>query len=88
MTTIVKNLHVGKENFAIVKNEEGFYLSINRKFIDSSGRVTRQLNGIEIHASKDVNKCINDTITSVKIRELVEAGYSIEDAIHLYFNLK
>lgn len=70
----ITTLVVRNEKFHIVKNEEGFYLAINSKYVDKDMKLTQALNGLQMHASKDLNTCITNARNAVEVRYLIEQG--------------
>lgn len=85
-TTIVKNLIIRGRHFTIVKNGDGFYLAIEDKYI-TDGKINQTLNGMQMHASKELNQCIEDTKNSVEIDWLVSQGHSMAEAFAIHFNM-
>ena len=85
-TTIVKNLIIRNRHFTIVKNGDGFYLAIEDKYI-TDGKLNQTLNGIQMHASKELNQCIEDTKNTVEIDWLVSQGHSMAEAFAIHFNM-
>ena len=75
MTTFVKTLGIRGQEYIVVKDEEGYYLSINKEYIDENGCLTQELNGLQMHASKDLNDCVNSTIADVEIEYLENIKY-------------
>ena len=91
MTTFVKALGIRGQEYIVVKDEEGYYLSINKEYLDENGCLTQELNGLQMHASKDLNDCVNSTIADVEIEHLEAEGMTLEEAIKTYYgkyNLK
>ena len=91
MTTFVKTLGIREQEYVVVKDDEGYYLAINKEYLDENGRLTRELNGLQMHASKDINACVNSTIADVEIEHLENEGMTLEEAINTYYgkyNLK
>lgn len=91
MTTFVKTLGIRGQEYIVVKDEEGYYLSINKEYLDENGCLTQELNGLQMHASKDLNDCVNSTIADVEIEHLEKEGMTLEEAIKTYYgkhNLK
>lgn len=85
MRTVIKDFMVRAERFVIVQNDEGFYLAINKKYIDADGKLTRQLNGIQMHANKNLNDCLNSTMDACKIDYYVSQGMSREEAFQKWY---
>ena len=76
MNTIIKTLKKHGRSFTIVKNADGFYLAIEDKYI-TDGKLNTTLNGIQMNASKDLEKCIQTTIDHIEIEYLMnKKGFS------------
>ena len=58
--------------FEVVQNDEGWYLAIDRRYIDADGCLTKELNGLEMHADKELDRCID------MARQSVDADYYME----------
>lgn len=86
MTNIIRNLVVRGREFAIVKNDEGFYLAIEDKYI-TDGKMNTTLNGIQMHASKDLNDCLKGVNDEVEIEYLVSTGKTKAQAMAIHFNI-
>lgn len=84
--TIVKNFIIRNRHFTIVKNADGFYLAIEDKYI-TDGKINTTLNGAQMHASKDLNQCLEDTKNAVEIDWLVSQGHSKAEAFAIHFNM-
>lgn len=84
----VTTLHARDRHFVIVQNNEGFYLAIEDKYLDENGCTTKALNGFEMHASLDLNMCIQCTKDAVDIDYLKSTGLSDEEAFKTWFKNK
>ena len=84
--TVIKNYTLRGRHFTIVKNEEGFYLAIEDKYI-TDGKINTTLNGVQMNASKDLNQCLDLVKSEVEMDHLVSKGYSKAEAFAIYFNL-
>ena len=84
--TIIKQLVVRGRSFAIVKNEDGFYLAIEDKYI-TDGKVNTTLNGLQMCASKNLNTCLNDCRNRTEIEWLEEQGHSKAEAFGIVFGI-
>lgn len=81
MTTIVREFITSENRYAIVYNEaEKWYGAINYKYIDENGRLTRQLNGLQMKIGDSVEKVINNVLFAEKFRALIAQGMSLEEA--------
>lgn len=78
-STIIRNLVARDRHFTIVKDENGFYLAIEDKYI-TYGKLNTTLNGFQMHASKDLNMCVKTTLDNIEIDYLVENGYTKAEA--------
>lgn len=81
MNTVIKRIQILGEKFVIVRNEDGWYLAINTKYIDEDGKLNKPLNGLQMHANKDLKQCVQTTITCVEFKALTDAGFTVEEAI-------
>ncbi len=72
--TVITTLYFRNDSFKIVKDTDGWYLAVDTKYLDRNGRVTRKLNGLQMHAAKSFDECINKTKFAVKVDELVAQG--------------
>lgn len=90
MTIVTNDYVVRGRHFTIVKETEGhfagFYHAIEDKYI-TDGRLNKTLNGAQLHASKELNTCLNNTRNSVEIDYLIEQGYSKAEAFAKVFDL-
>lgn len=84
--TIIKNLVSRNRHFMIVKDENGFYMAIEDKYI-TNGKTNTELNGLQTNASRDLNECIKTTLNKVEMDYLVESGYTKAEAFSKIFNL-
>ena len=75
----ITTLHVEGHAFEIVYYKN-YYCAIDHKYIDSEGRLTQQLNGLQTMASKTQSECIDRATKSVQIESLQNEGMSFEDA--------
>lgn len=84
--TIIKKLVVRNRHFTVVKDERGFYLAIEDKYI-TDGKLNTTLNGFQMYANKDLNECLKTCKTQVEIEYLVDNGYSKAQAFATVFNI-
>ena len=77
----ITTLFARNRKFYIVQNEEGFYLGIEDKYVDENGRLTKQLNGLQMKANKDLNWCIKGIKDHVEVEYLIEQGMDPMEAI-------
>lgn len=85
-TVVIKKFLVRDREFVICKNEEGFYLAIEDKYINSDGTLNTKLYGHQMSASKDLNECLNTTKNHVEIDYLLSKGHSRAEAFAIIFN--
>ena len=76
----VRDYQVGGRHF-VLGTLEGRYVAIEDKYIDENGCCNTQLNGIQMHASKTLEDCMNRVSSQVKVDALVEAGMEPLEAI-------
>ena len=86
MITVIKNVVMRNRHFTVVKNEEGFYLSIEDKYI-TDGKINQTLNGIQMHASKSLDKCLQGVQDEVEVQYLISLGMDLMDAMKSYFKI-
>ena len=85
---IVRNYEVRNRHFVIVKDNNGYYEAIEDKYLDSEGKLTKRLNGFDMHAYKDLNQTLNSVKNWVEIEYLEkEEGYTRAKAIATVFNM-
>ena len=82
-TLIARDRH-----FTIIQNNEGFYLAIEDKYIDANGCLKQALNGFQMHASKDLNMCLQCTKDAVDIDYLRSTGLSKDEAFNAWLTAK
>ncbi len=82
-TLIARDRH-----FTIIQNDEGFYLAIEDKYIDANGCLKQALNGLQMHASKDLNMCLQCTKDEVDIDYLRSTGLSKDEAFNAWLTAK
>ena len=85
--TVVKDFVVRDRHFVIVKSEDDWYLAIEDKYI-KDGKTTKALNGLNTHAHKDLNLCLNMTKDSVEADYLMAQGYTKAQAFAEVFGLQ
>lgn len=84
----VSTLHVRDRHFVIVQNDEGYYLAVEDKYLDAEGKTTKMLTGYEMHASKDLETCIETTTDCVEIDYIKSTGLDAEAAFAKWFEHK
>ena len=67
--TIIKHVSYRNRNFVIVK-KDGFFCAIEQKYI-KDGKLITTLNGLQMHASRSIQKCVASVIDSIEIDFLV-----------------
>ena len=86
MTTIIKTFTARNRNFTIVKDEQGFYLAIEDKYI-TDGKTNTALNGLQMSASKDLNQCLQMCNNKVDTDYYLSQGMTKAEAFAKVFNL-
>lgn len=84
---IIRNYTERGRNFTIVQDKDGFYLAIEDKYIDKTGKLTQTLYGHQMFANRDMNECIKSLHNSIEINYLVEQGHSKAEAFAIVFDL-
>ena len=85
---VVRNFVVRDRKFVIVQDSNGWYEAIEDKYLDSEGKLTKRLNGFDMHAYKDLNQTLNSVKNWVEIEYLEqEEGYTRAKAIATVFNM-
>lgn len=51
MEVLVRNLVSYGETYAVVRGDDGYLRAINHKYLDNEGRLTKQLNGLDMFVS-------------------------------------
>ena len=88
MKVVVKDYSVRDRHFVIVNKETesgSMYLAIEDKYIDADGKLNTALNGLQMHASKDLNMCLNTTKDAVEVDYLVSTGMTRKQALDTYW---
>lgn len=85
-TTIIKKLVVRGRHFTICRNQDGWYLAIEDKYI-TNGRINQTLNGFQMHAHEELARCIKTTQDAVETDYLVEQGHSRAEAFCMVNNM-
>lgn len=80
----VTELKTVRESYKVCKFDE-YYVSVNVKYIDENGVITRGLNGIEMCASSTVQECIQNTLIRDMALEFADEGYEPEDIVFSIF---
>lgn len=96
---LLTTYHSHNESFKIAKYE-GKVVAINTKYIDSNGKITKQLRGFEMFVSEDVPTCLDKIEAEFRKQEFESQGYgefaaialahgsSIEEALQIEQNMK
>ena len=79
----ITTLQARDRKFYIVKNDQGYYLAIENKYIDENGKLNTNLNGLQMNASKDLNECLKRTKDQIEVDFLVSNGMDALKAIQL-----
>ena len=81
MNTVIKKIQARDEKFVIVRDEEGWYLAINTKYIDADGKLNRQLNGLQMFANKELKQTVRTVLMSVEVDYLMSTGMTDTEAV-------
>lgn len=80
MKTMVNDFSYRGEHFTIVYDGK-FYMTVNHKFIDADGRITKELNFTDgLHTSNSVAQCIEQTKNDLDIKYYEAQGMSKAEA--------
>lgn len=85
-TNVITTLVYKNNTFKIVrtvKDNENWYCAIDIKYLDANGVLTKALNGIQMHADRDLNRCIEHTKFAVDVEELKAQGINFMVAIEM-----
>lgn len=86
MTTIIKTFTCRNRNFTIVKNDDGWFLAIEDKYI-TNGKINTALNGGQMFADRELNNCLGRVQDRVEIDYLESTGMSKAEAFATYFGM-
>lgn len=84
---IIKDYVVRGRRFVIVQDKDGFFLAVEDKYLDKYGRLTKTLNGFQLHASKCLKTCIQGVADMVEIDYLRSIGKSDAEAFSIVANV-
>lgn len=79
MKKMVTTLTARKRYFVIVQ-DGNMYCAIEDKYIDAEGKLKQALNGLQMHASESLDRCIQQTRDSVEMDWLEAHGASKAEA--------
>lgn len=79
----VTDLITNRGVYVIVEYMNG-YAAVNRDDI-KNGVLTKSLNGLQMHWTRSLNETINEVVRIDKIRDMMDAGMSVEDAVKKVF---
>lgn len=65
MDVLVRNLVSYGETYAVVRGDDGYLRAINHKYLDSEGRLTKQLNGLDMFVNT-VDNTLNGIIHRIQ----------------------
>lgn len=85
MKTVVKDFSIRGKHFVIVKHQD-LYCAIEDKYI-TDGKVNKCLNGLEMHAGKTLEDCINFTTDYAEIEYLIGQGHTRAEAVAIYWDM-
>lgn len=75
----ITTLITSRSSYIIVEYMGG-YAAIDRKDI-KDGKLQKKLNGLQMNWSKTLNQTIAATVRADKIRDLMDIGMSVEEAV-------
>ena len=84
---VVRNYVVRNRNFVVVQYDDGWYGAIEDKYIDANGKLTKQLNGLQVHHNENLNDCLEMTRNTVEMDYLIANGKTWGEAICIIHNL-
>lgn len=76
----ITTLITSRSSYIIVEYMGG-YAAVDRKDISTAGKLMRKLNGLQMNWSKNLTQTINATVRADKIRDLMDIGMSVEEAV-------
>lgn len=76
----ITTLITSRSSYIIVEYMGG-YAAVDRKDISTTGKLMRKLNGLQMNWSKNLTQTINATVRADKIRDLMDIGMSVEEAV-------
>lgn len=79
----VTDLITNRGVYVIVEYMNG-YAAIDRNDI-KNGKITKSLNGLQMHWTRSVSDTINEVVRIDKIRDLMDAGMTAEKAVREVF---
>lgn len=88
MKIMIKDFSIRGRHFTIVHSREhNMYLAIEDKYINEDGRLNTKLNGLQMHAGKTMDECINYVTDMVEVEYLVSQGHTKAEAMCIYWNM-
>lgn len=78
---IIKQFITHDRTFTIVKQNE-YYLAIEDKYI-TDGKTNTALNGLQMHASRELDECLEDTRRDVLMDVYMRRGFTKAEAFCL-----
>ena len=82
--TIITSFYYRGEIFEIGTTEsqgKTWYCAINRKDIDENGRLTKSLNGLQMHASETLQGCMDNTKLAIDAKIMSEQGMTTDEIL-------
>ena len=86
MKIVVDNYEVMGRKFTICYRD-GMYIAIEDCYIDESGKLTQELNGIQMYANKNLDDCLEQVRKQVEIQSLTINGVDIASAFCMVYNI-
>ena len=86
MKTIIDTYQLREHTFTIVLQDDR-YCAIDHKHLDERGRLTRNLNGLQMHASTELGQCLQQAKDAVDMEWHMASGLSRADAFAAVMNV-
>lgn len=86
----VSTLVVRNKKFHVIsfeQNGEKLFGAIDFDYV-TNGKINRELNGVQMHVSKDLAQCIEYARTSVEFDYFIAQGYDKAQAFEKVFNVQ
>lgn len=88
MSNKVITTFLARERKFYIIHFKGYYCAIEDKYLDENMQLTQTLNGLQMHAMKELPQCIESVRQAVEIDYLMSEGMSFNDAANKVFQLK
>lgn len=81
---ITKFVTRGRKFYIVYSKDDKCYLAIEDKYIDDKGCTKQKLNGLQMHANRELDGCIRSIETCCELDYLVSTGLTLEEAMKQY----